>query len=116
MKLYAQFTFSSLDILGTKTTAPADFYIQGIPPYHLTCTGLPAGAACNFTGTQNPYPDGTDLKLTVTVPAGIAAAVYPFTVVATGGPEKASIPATLNVMDFVLHPPATFPGELPIPT
>ena len=91
------------------TTSPGDatgaISIFGIPPYQPSCSGLPAGVTCSFSGQQVPYPSFTDLTLTVAVPSGIAAGSYPFTVGVVSGPQSASVPLTLNVVGFTLEAP-----------
>ncbi|HLX85169.1 MAG TPA: FG-GAP-like repeat-containing protein [Terriglobales bacterium] len=89
-------------------TATGTVGILGIPPYSSSCSGLPAGVTCAFSGTQEPYPQSTDLTITVTVPAGIAPGAYPFNVNVKSGPAKASAGFTLYVGDFTLQaPPAS---------
>ena len=88
---------------GIGTTAIA---ISGIPPYTPSCSGLPVGLACSFTGTQNPYPSTTGLNLTITVPSGVAVGNYPFTVSVVSGPATASVALTLVVGDFSLLAPS----------
>jgi len=72
-------------------------YVSGIPPYTLTCSGLPAGATCAFSGTQAPYPAPSELNWSVTVPSGIAPGNYPFQVNVSSGPATASTTSTLTV-------------------
>jgi len=88
-------------------TASVDLFILGLPPYTPSCSGLPPRVVCKFSGSQLPYPGETDLGLTVTVPTGIAAGVYPFTVSVASGGVTSSNSATLNVVDFALQPPTT---------
>jgi len=89
-------------------TATGTLGITGIPPYAPSCSGLPSGVTCSFSGTQEPYPQYTDLTITVTVPAGIAPGAYPFNVNVTSGPASGSAGYTLYVGDFTLQaPPAS---------
>ena len=87
-------------------TATGEISIFGIPPYKPSCSGLPTGVTCSFSGNQVPYPSYTDLIMTLTVPSGIAGGVYPFTVAVVSGPENASVGFTLNITDFSLQPPS----------
>jgi hypothetical protein len=96
----AQLLIDSLN--GTFTTAApgsigGEVYVSGIPPYALTCSGLPAGATCAFSGTQAAYPASSPLNWSVTVPSGIAAGNYPFEVNVSSGPETASTAGVLTV-------------------
>jgi hypothetical protein len=81
--------------------------IGGIPPYSPSCSGLPNGVTCAFSGTQEPYPQYTDLTITVTVPPGIAPGAYPFNVDVTSGPASGSAGYTLYVGDFTMQAPPT---------
>ena len=86
-------------------TGTGEILIAGIPPYTPSCAGLPAGITCAFSGDQLPYPNDTNLTMTLTVPSGILAGAYPFTVTVVSGPAIASTAFTLNVTDFSLQPP-----------
>jgi FG-GAP-like repeat len=94
-----------------QTTSPGtgtgDIIINGIPPYHPSCSGLPPGVTCSFSGSQVTYPNQTSLTVSVNVPAGVAAQNYAFTVRVASGPIPASLPFTLVVQDFSLQPPAS---------
>ena len=87
-------------------TGTGDIIINGIPPYQVSCSGLPPGGTCSFSGSQVPYPNQTSLTVSVNVPAGIAAQNYPFNMRVASGPSPASVPFTLAVEDFSLQPPA----------
>jgi hypothetical protein len=87
-------------------TATGEIVIVGLPPYTPSCSGLPTGVTCAFSGSQLPYPSDTDLNMTVTVPSGIATGAYPFTVGVVGGPATASVGFTLNITDFSLQSPS----------
>jgi len=87
-------------------TATGEITIFGLPPYKPSCSGLPQGVTCSFSGKQVPYPSYTDLSMTVTVPSGIAGGTYPFTVGVVSGPTTASVGFTLNITDFSLQPPS----------
>jgi hypothetical protein len=86
-------------------TATGTLGIMGIPPYSPSCSGLPAGVTCAFSGTQEPYPQYTDLTIAVNVPAGIAPGNYPFNSNVTSGPASASAGYVLYVGDFTLQAP-----------
>jgi FG-GAP-like repeat len=77
--------------------------IWGIPPYATSCSGLPAGVTCAFSGQQLPWPSTTDLAMTITVPAGIAPGTYPFTLTVTSGPITNNVSAALDVIDFAFQ-------------
>ncbi len=81
--------------------------ISGIPPYTPSCSGLPAGVTCSFSGNQFPYPSQTSLTLSMNVPSGITPANYPFTVGIVSGPEQVSLPFALSIEDFSLQPPVS---------
>ena len=95
-----------VDSLGAlpETTSPGNatsgILIVEIPPYVPKCSGLPTGATCSFSGVQEPYPQDTDLSITVTVPSGIAPGTYPFNVDVESGPADASVGFTLYIGDF----------------
>jgi hypothetical protein len=102
--------FQSIGLTGTISpgSATGTVGILGLPPYFPSCSGLPNGVTCAFSGTQEPYPQSTDLTITVTVPAGIAPGAYPFNVNVTSGPATASAGFTLYLGDFTLQaPPAS---------
>ncbi len=89
--------------------------VWGIPPYQLSCSGLPAGAMCSFSGDQLAYPSSSLINVSVNVPAGIAAGNYPFTVNVASQTYTASGSLTLQVVGYsVQGPPASnswlFPG------
>jgi|HubBroStandDraft_1064217.scaffolds.fasta_scaffold00096_16 hypothetical protein len=88
-------------------SAVGEITIFGLPPYKPSCSGLPSGVTCAFTGKQLPYPSFTDLTMTVTAPSGIQSGSYPFTVQVTSGPQTASAGATLNITGFTLQGPTS---------
>ena len=88
-------------------SAAGEISIFGLPPYKPSCSGLPSGVTCAFTGQQLPYPSFTDLTMTVTVPSGIQSGSYPFTVQVTSGPQAASVGFTLNITGFTLQGPTS---------
>lgn len=94
-----------------ETTSPGSgtgqIIINGVPPYTPSCSGLPAGVTCSFSGNQLPYPSQTTLMVSMKVPSGITPANYPFTVGVASGPMQASVPFTLSVEDFSLQPPVS---------
>jgi FG-GAP-like repeat len=85
----------------------AQILIQGIPPYAPTCSGLPGGVTCSFSGNQQDYPSQTTLTVSANVPTGIVPGNYPFSVGVASGPESISVPFTLAVQDFELQPPVS---------
>jgi hypothetical protein len=88
-------------------SAAGEILILGLPPYKPSCSGLPPGVTCAFTGKQVPYPSFTDLTMTVTVPSGIQPGSYPFTAQVTSGPQTASVGFTLNITGFTLQDPTS---------
>ncbi len=90
---------------GTGTDA---ILVIGIPPYAPSCSGLPPGVTCTFSGDQLPYPSETTLGLTLAVPSGLNAGVYPFIVSVASGPETSSTGFTLEITDFALQAPDAF--------
>ena len=84
-----------------------EIFINGIPPYVSSCSGLPPGVTCSFSGNQVPYPSQTTLTLSLNVPSGVTPANYPFTVEIASGPLQTSLPFTLSIEDFSLQPPAS---------
>jgi len=86
-------------------SAAGEISILGLPPYESSCSGLPSGVTCAFTGQQVPYPSFTDLTMTVSVPSGIQSGSYPFTVQVTSGPQTASAGFTLNITGFTVQGP-----------
>jgi hypothetical protein len=83
-------------------TGNGQIQIVGIPPFTTSCSGLPAGVTCTFSGNQ--VPDST-WNVAVNVPSGVAVATYPFTVTVVSGPEMVQLAFTLAVQDFTLQPP-----------
>ena len=83
------------------------FSVDGIAPYQFSCSGLPAGASCSFSGAQRSFPSSTVIDMTVNVPPGIANGNYPFTVTATSQSFTASSQQTLQVVSYTMQgPPA----------
>jgi expansin (peptidoglycan-binding protein) len=88
--------------------------ISGIPPYNLSCSGLPAWATCSFSGDQLPYPSESDITATLQLANGVTAGSYPFTIDVTSGPQVTSQSNLLSVIDFTLQqPPASGDWALP---
>jgi hypothetical protein len=108
---------SALNAGVLQTTTPGSgagqIIINGIPPYRPSCSGLPAGVTCSFSGSQLPYPNQTTLDVSVNVASGITPQNYPFTVEVASGPTPASVPFTLAVQDFGLQPPASGSAWVP---
>ena len=91
------------------------FSVNGIPPYQFSCSGLPAGASCSFSGAQQSFPSVSVIDLTVNVPAGIADGSYPFTVATTSQSNTASAQEILQVISYSIQGPSAssdwvFPG------
>ena len=63
----------------------------------VKCSGLPAGATCNFGGALSPASNTAQLGVSET---GLAPADYPFTISATSGILTRSIPAVLRVEGY----------------
>jgi len=82
------------------------FSVAGIPPYQFNCSGLPAGASCSFSGTQQSFPSASTIDVTVNVAAGIANGNYPFTFTATSGSYAASGQETLEVVSYSVQGPS----------
>ena len=80
--------------------------VVGIPPYSLSCSGLPTGATCSFSGTQLPYGSDSSLTDTVTVSSGVASGSYPFNINVTSGGVNATAVETLQVVGFSLQGPS----------
>jgi hypothetical protein len=89
------------------TSAPgggaSEFLVWGIPPYQFSCTGLPAGVTCSFSGTQQ---SSGEIGVTVNVPSSIANGTYPFTVTVTSQSYSASGPLTLQVVGYSIQGPS----------
>jgi len=80
----------------TATVASLNGFNAGVS---LSCTGLPAGAACAFApASVTPPANGTTTSaLTVTVDASVATGSYPLSVVGTSGASTRSTPLALTV-------------------
>jgi len=87
-------------------TATTDVIVNGIPPFTLSCNGLPAGTACQFSGTQQTYPVPSDITITIALPAGISPANSTFTVTAQSGGFTVQTSETLGVFEFTMHAPS----------
>lgn len=86
----------------------SQFIVWGIPPYQFSCSGLPPGASCSFSGDQLPYPSTSTITANVDVPAGIADGSYPFSVFVSSQSYTASGKLTLEVLSYsVQAPPST---------
>src|SRR5665213_216881 len=68
---------------GIPGTISAQFLVSGIAPFMLSCSGLPAGAICSFSGNQVTYPSNSGLTMTIAVPAGTPPGNYPVQVTVT---------------------------------
>jgi hypothetical protein len=101
-----------------QTTSPGtgtgQIVINGIPSYTPSCSGLPAGVTCSFSGTQLPYPSSTTLTVSLNVASGLSAKNYPFTVGVASGLTSVSVPFTLSIEDFSLQPPLSGSAWVPV--
>ena len=79
------------------TTLTANYQNGYNSTLDVTCSGLPAGATCDFPGALYPANNMAQLTLTET---GLAPADYPFTITASGGMATQSIPAILRVETY----------------
>ncbi|HWG20710.1 MAG TPA: VCBS repeat-containing protein [Terracidiphilus sp.] len=68
-------------IAATPGTGTEWFSVSGIPPYTFSCSGLPAGATCSFSGTQSDYPSLSAISASITLPAGVTPGTSPFKVI-----------------------------------
>ena len=82
-----------------------NMFVTGIPPYSFSCSGLPAGSTCSFSGTQVNFPAPSNIELTVTTPSGLSAVNTPFQVNVSSGGQDASASETLGVFSFTVLPP-----------
>ncbi len=92
--------------------------VKGIPPFTLSCTGLPTGSTCSFSGSQ--VADST-WNYTITVPSGLVAGTYPFQIMASSDGETTSVSRILQVINFSVartigkhqlgHPRQQWPGS-----
>ena len=88
-------------------SASMGFAVTGIPPFELTCSGLPVGSSCSFSGTQALFPSPSAFTTTINVANGVGGGSYPFTIMATSQSFTASISQTLQVISFSVQPPAS---------
>jgi len=88
---------------GTTSTVVS---VSGLPPYTFTCSGLPAGATCQFSGEQQPYPTASDITVTIALPSGMNPGNSSFTVTAQSGGLTAQTSETLSVFTFTMQAPA----------
>ncbi|MFP5235953.1 MAG: FG-GAP-like repeat-containing protein [Acidobacteriota bacterium] len=105
----ATLTMTAQSPLNIPATAPGvgteAFSVNGIPPYQFNCSGLPAGASCSFSGTQQSFPSPSVINVAVNVPAGLANGNYPFTVTAASQTYSASAQETLQVVSYTVQGP-----------
>jgi hypothetical protein len=104
------------------TSAPIAFQVTAAGSFsgtvNLSCSGLPAGATCNFSPSASANPTSASpvsLTLTVAVPASTATGPYNITIAGnvTGAPAPKTQSFTLNVQlnpDFSLTQPTAFPN------
>jgi FG-GAP-like repeat len=93
-------------------TGTAEIVIVGIPPYSPSCSGLPSGATCTFSGNLDAQGDA-DIGVTVNVPSGVSPGAYPFTIQVASGPATAAVGITLSVTDFSLQAPSVATDWVP---
>jgi hypothetical protein len=87
------------------TSGSTMFAYNAIGTPSFSCSGLPAGSACNFVNT-----DGTNLtNMSVTIPAGVQSGNIPFNVNIASQTYTASMPAVLQVFSINLAAPSTTP-------
>lgn len=79
--------------------------IWGIPPFKMSCSGLPAGATCSFSGTPEAFPNSTSFTFNVTAPPGIAVGTYPFSIDVASGPDSVSAATALLVFTYSVQGP-----------
>ncbi len=82
------------------------FNVLGIPPFSFSCSGLPAGATCSFSGTQASYPSPSGLLMTINIPSNTVAGSYPVQVTGTSGRFSASQSTTLQILNFSMQGPS----------
>jgi hypothetical protein len=98
---------------GTTTTT---VNVNGIPPYSFSCSGLPMGATCQFSGTQQPYPTPSQITVSIALPSGVSPANSAFTVTAQSGGFTAQTSETLSVFGFTVQAPAANKDWAPSPS
>ena len=96
-------------------TGSTQFGIAGIPPYQFSCSGLPAGAACSFSGSQQAFPSASQITVSVNVPSGVAGSNYPFTINSSSQSYTSANAVSLQVFNYSVQGPAPsdswlFPG------
>jgi hypothetical protein len=86
----------------------SSFTVYGLPPYTFSCSGLPAGATCSFSGTQNSFPASSAITLIVTMSSALAKGSYPFTFQVASNGLNISDNSTLYALGLnVQDPPAS---------
>jgi hypothetical protein len=101
-------TLASQNVLSSSPgSGTSQFQLSGIPPYQFSCSGLPQGASCSFSGNQLSYPSSSEITVTVNVPSGLAGGNYPFTITASSQSYTVSGTLTLEILSYsVQAPPA----------
>ena len=95
-------------------TGSSQFWVWGIPPYQFSCSGLPQGAFCTFSGNQLSYPSSSVITMTLNVPPGLKADNYPFTLSVSSQSYTVSGSLTLAVLSYtVVAPPANNDWVIP---
>jgi hypothetical protein len=106
--------FGASFLASSPGSASSQIGITGIPPYTVSCTGLPSGATCAISGAALPYPSSSGLTVTVTVASTVASGSYPFQIVTTSGPDSVTKSETLQVAGYSLQgPPASTSWAIP---
>lgn len=91
---------------GVPGTTSTFIDIDGIPPYTMSCSGLPPGATCSFSGTSVPYPSSTFLTMTLAAASTTTPGSYPIQVTVASGPLTASQSTTLQVLNLSVTGPS----------
>lgn len=92
-------------LMGVPGTASLGIAFIGIAPYTLSCSGLPAGASCSFSGTQKSYPSSTGMTMTVTTTAATPPGTYPVQVTVASGSQSVSESFSLEVINVSIQGP-----------
>jgi hypothetical protein len=100
---------------GKTTTLP--LFVTGIPPFHLTCPGLPAGISCSFDASGWDNQNWT-VNMNVTTAQNVPDSDYAFTINGTSSRQAYSSPASVHVAlapDYTIEsssqPAWMLPGE-----
>jgi hypothetical protein len=77
-------------LMGAPGTMSQFVNLLGIPPFELSCSGLPAGATRSFSGSPVSYTSSSSMTLTLATTTATPPGSYPVQVTVTSGPETAS--------------------------